>query len=139
MNFLCFVCTLLFLAFFFGENFLLVFGGNFFFAFLTMMLITLLCSLVSEIFGECIRSRKSFCFIALFAGCCLGLSACAKSYPVYETELVKIMPSPLLLDPFPVQPFTGSDNEDLLLYTLTLKQNLQLCNARLEAIKKSAE
>lgn len=139
MNFLCFIVTLLFLAFWFGEKFLLALGGNFFFAFLAITLITLLCSLVSEFFLEWIRSRKSLCLLVLLAGLCLGLSACAKSYPIYETELVKITPPPSLLEPFPVPPFTGSDNEDLLLYTLTLKQNLQLCNARLEAIKKNAE
>lgn len=138
MNFLCFIVTLLFLAFCFGEKFLLAFGGNFFFAFLTITLITLLCSLVSEFFWEWIRSRKSLCLL-LLAGFCLGLSACANSYPIYETELVKITPPSSLLEPLPVPAFDGTDNEDLLLYSLTLKQNLQLCNARLEAIKKSVE
>lgn len=68
-----------------------------------------------------------------------ALSACSKPYPVYETETVKIKPSPLFLEPFPLPPFTGTTNEDLLLYTLSLEQNMKLCNARLEAIKKSAE
>lgn len=69
----------------------------------------------------------------------VALSACAKSYPVYETEIVKIkLPLPLL-DPLPIPSFTGQTNEDLLLYTLILEQNLSLCNARLSAIKKSVE
>lgn len=66
------------------------------------------------------------------------LSACAKG-PVYETEIVKIKPPLPLSDPLPIPSFTGQTNEDLLLYTLTLEQNLNLCNARLSAIKKSVE
>lgn len=82
-----------------------------------------------------IRSIKTIItFCILFA-----LSACAKPYPVHETEIVKITPSPLLLEAFPMPPFSGSTNEDLLLYTLSLEQNLSLCNARLSAIKKSVE
>lgn len=67
------------------------------------------------------------------------LSACAKSYPVYETEVIRITPPLSLLEPLPVPSFAGITNEDLLLYTLALEQNLHLCNARLEAIKKSLE
>lgn len=69
----------------------------------------------------------------------LALSACAKSYPVCETEIQYIKPPLPLLEPLPIPPFTGSSNEDLLLYTLTLEENLTLCNARLSAIKKSME
>lgn len=69
----------------------------------------------------------------------LVLSACAKSYPVYETEVIRITPPLLLLELLPVPSFSGTTNEDLLLYMLTLEQNLHLCNARLEAIKKSLE
>lgn len=77
--------------------------------------------------------KKIFLILAMFA-----LSACAK-YPVYETETVQIKPPFPLLEPVPVPSFAGSTNEDLLLYTLTLEQNLTLCNARLSAIKKSVE
>lgn len=69
----------------------------------------------------------------------MSLCACAKSYPVYETELQYIKPPLSLLEPLPIPVFTGSNNEDLLLYTLTLEENLSLCNARLSAIKKSLE
>lgn len=139
MNFLCFIVTLLFLAFCFGEKFLFALGGNFFFAFLTITLIALFCSLVNELVLEWIRTRRRLCLFAVSGALCLGMVACSKPYQVYETELVRITPPLLLLEPLPVPPFTGSDNEDLLLYSLTLRQNLQLCNARLEAIKKSAE
>ena len=139
MNFLCFICTLLFLAYVFGEKFLLALDGSFFFAFFIITFIALFCSLVSEFVLEWIRTRRRLCLLAVSGALCLGLSACAKSYPVYETELVRITPPAYLLEPLPVPPFTGSDNEDLLMYSLTLKQNLQLCNARLEAIKKSGE
>lgn len=74
-----------------------------------------------------------FC-IGLFALC-----ACAKPYPVHETEIVQIKPPLSLLEPLPIPSFFGSTNEDLLLYTLTLEENLSLCNARLSAIKKSVE
>lgn len=66
-------------------------------------------------------------------------SACSKSYPVYETEIVRVTPPAVLLEPLDLPSFAGTTNEDLLLYTLTLEQNLHLCNARLEAIKKSLE
>lgn len=69
----------------------------------------------------------------------LALCACAKSYPVHEAEIVQIKPPLSLLEPLPIPSFTGSSNEDLLLYTLTLEENLSLCNARLSAIKKSVE
>lgn len=69
----------------------------------------------------------------------LALCSCAKPYPVYETEIIRINPPLSLLAPVPVPPFSGSTNEDLLLYTLILEENLSLCNARLSAIKKSAE
>lgn len=69
----------------------------------------------------------------------LVFSACAKSYPVYETETVRVMPPAMLLEPLHVPSFTGTTNEDLLLYTFTLEQNIQLCNVRLKSIKKSIE
>lgn len=69
----------------------------------------------------------------------LALSACAKSYPVCETEIQYIKPPLPLLEPLPVPPFIGTTNEDLLLYTFTLEENLSMCNARLSAIKKSME
>lgn len=76
---------------------------------------------------------------ALFLFGLLALCACAKPCPVYETEIQYVKPPLPLLESLPIPPFTGSSNEDLLLYTLTLEENLTLCNARLEAIKKSAE
>lgn len=82
-----------------------------------------------------IRSIKMV--IALFT--LFVLFACGKSYPVYETETVRIKPPLSLLEPVPVSPFTGSTNEDLLLYTLTLEENLNLCNTRLSVVKKSVE
>lgn len=82
-----------------------------------------------------IRSIKTIITLCML----LALCACAKSNPVHETEIVKITLSPLLLAPLSVPPFSGTTNEDLLLYTLTLEQNLNLCNARLAVIKKSME
>lgn len=67
------------------------------------------------------------------------LCACGKSYPVYETQIQSIKPPLPLLEPLPLPPFTGTTNEDLLLYTLMLEENLSLYNARLSAIKKSVE
>lgn len=139
MNGIAFVSILLFLAYAFGEKFLLALGGSFFFAFFTITLIALFCSLVSEFVLEWIRTRRRLCLLAVSAALCLGMTACSKSYPVYETEFVRITPPAYLLEPLPVPLFTGSDNEDLLLYSLTLRQNLQLCNIRLEAVKKSVE
>lgn len=69
----------------------------------------------------------------------LVLCACTKTYPVYETQIKYVKPPLLLLEPLPLPSFTGTTNEDLLLYTLTLEKNLSLCNARLSAIKKSVE
>lgn len=54
----------------------------------------------------------------------LVLCACIKTYPVYETQIQSIKPPLLLLEPLPIPPFTGSSNEDLLLYTLMLEENL---------------
>lgn len=65
--------------------------------------------------------------------------ACSKSYPIHTAEVVRITPAPMLLELFPEPVFSGSTNEDLLLYTLSLEKNIRLCNARLEAIKKSTE
>lgn len=69
----------------------------------------------------------------------LALCACTKPCPVYETQIQTVKPPLPLLEPLPIPPFTGSTNEDLLLYTLMLEENLSLCNARLSAIKKSME
>lgn len=74
-------------------------------------------------------------FIALLC----ALSACANPYPVYETKIEYVKPPLPLLEPVTVPPFAGHSNEDLLLYTLTLEESLYLCNARLDAIKKSVE
>lgn len=138
MEFFCFVCTLLFLAFwFFGEKFLLVLGGNFFLAFFTITIITLFCSLVSMFAWEWIRARRRFCLLIALGAFSLSMAACSKPYPVYETEIVTMAPPAYLLEPFQVPSFTGDTNEDLLLYTLNMRQNLQLCNARLEAVRKS--
>lgn len=82
---------------------------------------------------------KLFFYKTILLCVVLILSACAKSYPVYETEVIRITPPMSLLEPLPVPFFAGSTNEDLLLYTLTLEQNIQLCNNRLESIKKSIE
>lgn len=82
-----------------------------------------------------IRSTK----IILTLCTLLVLCSCAKPYPVHETEIVQIKPPLSLLEPLPVPSFSGSTNEDLLLYTLTLEENLTLCNARLSTIKKSVE
>lgn len=79
---------------------------------------------------------KKYCFLLLGFS---ALSACGTSYPVYETQIQYIKPPLPLLEPLPLQPFTGSTNEDLLLYTLSLEENLSLCNAHLHAIKKSME
>jgi hypothetical protein len=79
--------------------------------------------------------RKIFC-VLLFC-----LVSCAKT-PIYTTETVKQSAPKILLQevPLPVMR-TNQDatNEDLLFYALELEQNLTLCNARLNAIKKSAE
>ena len=79
--------------------------------------------------------RKIFC-VLLFC-----LVSCAKT-PIYTTETVKQPVPEILLQevPLPVMR-TNQDatNEDLLFYALELEQNLTLCNARLNAIKKSAE
>lgn len=69
----------------------------------------------------------------------LALCACGKPCPVYETKILTVKPPASLLEPIITPSFTGSSNEDLLLYTLTLEENLSLCNARLSAIKKSVE
>lgn len=82
--------------------------------------------------------KKVLKFVSILCAL-LAPSACAKSCPVYETELIRIKPPLSLLEPVSVPLFSGTTNEDLLLYTLTLEQNLSLCNARLNAIKKSAE
>lgn len=66
-----------------------------------------------------------------------ALCACAKPYPVYQTEIQTVRLPLSLLEPVAVPPFSGTSNEDLLLYTLMLEENLSLCNARLEAIKKA--
>lgn len=68
-----------------------------------------------------------------------ALLACAKPYPVYQTEIQTVMLPLSLLEQVAVPSFSGTSNEDLLLYTLTLEENLSLCNVRLEAIKKSME
>lgn len=68
-----------------------------------------------------------------------ALSACAKAYPVYDTQIQTVKPPQFLLEPLPIPQFTGKTNEDLLLYTLTLEENLTLCNVRLSALKKSVE
>ncbi len=79
--------------------------------------------------------RKVFCFLLFF------LVSCAKT-PTYTTETVKQPVTKILLQevPLPVMR-TNQDatNEDLLLYALELEQNLTLCNARLNAIKRSME
>ncbi len=79
--------------------------------------------------------RKILC-VLLFC-----LVSCAKT-PIYTTETVKQSAPKILLQevPLPVMR-TNQDatNEDLLFYALELEQNLTLCNARLNAIKKSAE
>ena len=79
--------------------------------------------------------RKIFC-VLLFC-----LVSCAKT-PIYTTETVKQSAPKILLQevPLPVMR-TNQDatNEDLLFYALELEQNLTLCNARLNAIKNSAE
>ncbi len=86
--------------------------------------------MIKEIF-----MRKIFC-VLLFC-----LVSCAKT-PIYTTETVKQPVPEILLQevPLPVMR-TNQDatNEDLLFYALELEQNLTLCNARLNAIKKSAE
>ncbi len=86
--------------------------------------------MIKEIF-----MRKIFC-VLLFC-----LVSCAKT-PIYTTETVKQPVPEILLQevPLPVMR-TNQDatNEDLLLYALELEQNLTLCNARLNAIKKSME
>ena len=86
--------------------------------------------MIKEIF-----MRKIFC-VLLFC-----LVSCAKT-PIYTTETVKQSAPKILLQevPLPVMR-TNQDatNEDLLFYALELEQNLTLCNARLNAIKKSAE
>lgn len=79
--------------------------------------------------------KKYLLFIIGIASLC----ACVKPYSVYETEIQTVkLPLPLL-EPIIVPPFSGTSNEDLLLYTLTLEENITLCNARFEAIKKSME
>ena len=79
--------------------------------------------------------RKIFC-VLLFC-----LVSCAKT-PIYTTETVKQSAPKILLQevPLPVMR-TNQDatNEDLLFYALELEQNLTLCNARLNTIRKSME
>lgn len=68
--------------------------------------------------------------------CFCLLSACAKT-PAVQYEVVTAAPPAVLLEPFPLLPFDGQTNEDLLLYTLSLQENVRLCNERLHAIQKS--
>lgn len=67
------------------------------------------------------------------------LCACGKSHLVYKTDIQLVKAPQFLLEALPLPSFTGSTNEELLLYTLGLEENLSLCNARLHAIKKSME
>lgn len=86
--------------------------------------------MIKEIF-----MRKIFC-VLLFC-----LVSCAKT-PIYTTETVKQPAPKILLQEIPLPAMrTNQDatNEDLLLYALELEQNLTLCNARLNAIKRSME
>ncbi len=79
--------------------------------------------------------RKIFC-VLLFC-----LVSCAKT-PIYTTETVKQPAPKILLQEIPLPAMrTNQDatNEDLLLYALELGQNLTLCNARLNTIRKSME
>ncbi len=86
--------------------------------------------MIKEIF-----MRKIFC-VLLFC-----LVSCAKT-PIYTIETVKQPAPKILLQEIPLPAMrTNQDatNEDLLFYALELEQNLTLCNARLNAIKKSME
>lgn len=77
--------------------------------------------------------RKIFC-VLLFC-----LVSCVKQ-PRYTTETVKQPVPEILLQEVPMPAmWTNQDatNEDLLFYALELEQNLTLCNARLNAIRKS--
>ncbi len=79
--------------------------------------------------------RKIFCFLLFF------LVSCA-TQPKYTTEIIKQPVPEILLQEIPLPAMrTNQDatNEDLLFYALELEQNLTLCNARLNAIKRSME
>lgn len=82
-----------------------------------------------------VRYKKALCR-ALPVLCFCLLSACAKTSAV-QYEVVTAAPPAILLEPFPLLPFDGQTNEDLLLYTLSLQENVRLCNERLHAIQKS--
>lgn len=66
------------------------------------------------------------------------LPACSQKI-IHDTQIVTIKPANALLEPIHIEPFQGNTNEDLLLYMLTVEKNIHLCNAKLEAIKKSIE
>lgn len=83
--------------------------------------------------------KKFFIRHSFFLLFCFSLNACVKPYPVYETNIHEIKAPQFLLEPLPIPPFIGETNEDLLLYTLSLEENLSLCNARLHAIKMHME
>lgn len=82
-----------------------------------------------------VRRKKVLCRALPVLFFCL-LSACAKTSAV-QYEVVSAVPPAVLLEPFPLLPFDGQTNEDLLLYTLSLQENVRLCNERLHAIQKS--